>query len=83
MKYNLSNFNSHPHKEDDTLIRFQFILLSDISTHILTRRMTLLLLLMLLCSQYFNSHPHKEDDFYHFVTFYFLLTFQLTSSQGG
>ena len=32
-------FNSHPHKEDDQKYRFE-LMESDVSTHILTRRMT-------------------------------------------
>ena len=34
----------------------------NISTHILTRRMTLRGFLLWRYSGYFNSHPHKEDD---------------------
>ena len=35
-----------------------------ISTHILTKRMTLNQTAALLCYFYFNSHPHEEDDVY-------------------
>ena len=55
------HFNSHPHKEDD-IEQFLICGVWNISTHILTRRMTI------MCGQnveeqvYFNSHPHKEDD---------------------
>ena len=32
------------------------------STHILTRRMTIILLCTYIAVEVFNSHPHKEDD---------------------
>ena len=75
-------FNSHPHKEDDNnttriLCKFFF------STHILTRRMTLLHACQCYVLSLFNSHPHKEDDCTHHKTLLLLVTFQLTSSQGG
>ena len=54
-------FNSHPHKEDDQHIFQQALHFLVISTHILTRRMTLVQH-FLLQVQHFNSHPHKEDD---------------------
>ena len=60
-RLSVSYFNSHPHKEDDrTLQRNQQCII--ISTHILTRRMTISTVKMQLNRQYFNSHPHKEDD---------------------
>ena len=36
-----------------------------ISTHSLTRRLTLLLLLVMLDDLHFNSQPHEEADNYH------------------
>ena len=35
-----SYFNSHPHEEDDELVRVQTPVGEEISTHILTKRMT-------------------------------------------
>ena len=54
-------FNSHPHEEDDSVLTFWNMLPFDISTHILTKRMTGHLV-ALVDSIYFNSHPHEEDD---------------------
>ena len=56
-------FNSHPHKEDDAGAKKER-LMTDISTHILTRRMTWSLSKACILQWYFNSHPHKEDDRY-------------------
>ena len=54
-------FNSHPHEEDDSIFanRWENFV---ISTHILTRRMTLQHTLDEDNPVYFNSHPHEEDD---------------------
>ena len=54
-------FNSHPHEEDDG---FFYINLHPcvISTHILTKRMTMIDSTIQLLLRYFNSHPHEEDD---------------------
>ena len=57
----LQHFNSHPHKEDDTFADVPDRI-KDISTHILTRRMTQLHRYELRYCTDFNSHPHKEDD---------------------
>ena len=54
-------FNSHPHEEDDAASR-PLCKAIFISTHILTKRMTLVQQLPWQCSWYFNSHPHEEDD---------------------
>ena len=54
-------FNSHPHKEDDLSCN-DLPAVKDISTHILTRRMTLHSTMAFRNKKYFNSHPHKEDD---------------------
>ena len=40
---------------------------SSISTHILTKRMTASLCLLLSESSHFNSHPHEEDDWFRIV----------------
>ena len=55
------HFNSHPHEEDDVSISERLRQLR-ISTHILTKRMTLRHVLLLLRFLHFNSHPHEEDD---------------------
>ena len=54
-------FNSQPHKEADE-IDFLLILLDDISTHSLTRRLTNVDAQDHSCMCYFNSQPHKEAD---------------------
>ena len=54
-------FNSHPHKEDDQR-GFDNQAVMNFSTHILTRRMTTLHIMLHLHLLLFNSHPHKEDD---------------------
>ena len=80
----ITDFNSHPHEEDDMsnvsspFGRLVFQLTSSrrgwrrnnrrlfyrkyISTHILTKRMTLRRNTKELVPMYFNSHPHEEDD---------------------
>ena len=55
------NFNSHPHEEDDAKNTCD-IVNAIISTHILTKRMTVRLLDMRKSHIHFNSHPHEEDD---------------------
>ena len=55
------HFNSHPHEEDDQLA-IQFIYNIIISTHILTKRMTIVTHTKQNNRNYFNSHPHEEDD---------------------
>ena len=37
----------------------------------------------MIAGSVFNSHPHKEDDETFFQLRSVVLTFQLTSSQGG
>ena len=54
-------FNSHPHEEDDYIF-FAFQNYYNISTHILTKRMTILGELRNSSTRHFNSHPHEEDD---------------------
>ena len=55
-------FNSHPHEEDDHENQI-YLSMTDISTHILTKRMTVMLGFMLMQAIHFNSHPHEEDDY--------------------
>ena len=57
----LPYFNSHPHEEDDTSL-YAFICSSVISTHILTKRMTIFFKILTNSYKNFNSHPHEEDD---------------------
>ena len=59
---NVFNFNSHPHKEDDGQEALDIMTTENISTHILTRRMTSPDFMPSTRILYFNSHPHKEDD---------------------
>ena len=40
---------------------------SSISTHILTRRMTMVVARLTSSLLHFNSHPHKEDDFRYLI----------------
>ena len=54
-------FNSHPHEEDDFSCHWICIAFN-ISTHILTKRMTCRLERCTKINGYFNSHPHEEDD---------------------
>ena len=56
-----SYFNSHPHEEDDTYTP-PVAGSTDISTHILTKRMTMVMFQLDVLYEYFNSHPHEEDD---------------------
>ena len=73
------HFNSHPHKEDDGEIFYTFFI-QNISTHILTRRMTHAIRGRYSDIGNFNSHPHKEDDSmtYKKVTSIFISTHILT-----
>ena len=54
-----------------------------ISTHILTRRMTLSTFHSSSDNLHFNSHPHKEDDAMRIKYTKETISFQLTSSRGG
>ena len=56
--------------------------MSIISTHSLTRRLTLFMDIIVYTHWYFNSQPHKEADL-KFKDVPFLAIFQLTASQGG
>ena len=59
-KNEFCNFNSHPHEEDDHAVLLKRIP-NQISTHILTKRMTNVIHIYVM-HFYFNSHPHEEDD---------------------
>ena len=74
-------FNSHPHKEDDDLI---FIVwhITDFSTHILTRRMTMNVATDDV-SENFSTHILTRRMTICIVVDELISTFQLTSSQGG
>ena len=76
-------FNSHPHEEDDVAAIKEIVTMMDISTHILTKRMTLWRHGITVLSIYFNSHPHEEDDCNVFVSVVTISRFQLTSSRRG
>ena len=54
-------FNSHPHEEDDVSYH-NGVINWEISTHILTKRMTNPAHYRRNIVQNFNSHPHEEDD---------------------
>ena len=56
---------------------------SIISTHILTKRMTSVVVQFHSRLRYFNSHPHEEDDCKSFNSGCAFITFQLTSSRRG
>ena len=60
-KNSVEHFNSHPHEEDDHI---QVVLIESIaiSTHILTKRMTIWCNSNSQYAGHFNSHPHEEDD---------------------
>ena len=79
---NSRNFNSHPHEEDDLVKRCENEQ-ENISTHILTRRMTSNIFRYSWLHFHFNSHPHEEDDDNILFLPILFETFQLTSSRGG
>ena len=60
--FQIMNFNSHPHEEDDVDYSLDEITNRCISTHILTKRMTMYFYPIQTLQVYFNSHPHEEDD---------------------
>ena len=57
----VGDFNSHPHEEDDEDLERDGAV-DDISTHILTKRMTFIVTSAEWRGDNFNSHPHEEDD---------------------
>ncbi len=75
-------FNSQPHEEADKCggcVRCQ----SRISTHSLTRRLTIMTDEKAHCIKHFNSQPHEEADGYWPYVMIFDKQFQLTASRGG
>ena len=78
----MEHFNSQPHKEADP-ITYKTRASHYISTHSLTRRLTLLCFAGSRTLMYFNSQPHKEADRDLTKTKEKFETFQLTASQGG
>ena len=76
------HFNSHPHEEDDVpQSRPEWTI--NISTHILTKRITIGEQVPLNKRRNFNSHPHEEDDGSSYERIYIDAKFQLTSSRRG
>ena len=75
-------FNSHPHEEDDCE-RCQKEFEEGISTHILTKRMTIKVPGRDGNLYNFNSHPHEEDDVAEAGPEIIEMVFQLTSSRRG
>ena len=57
----LRYFNSQPHKEADDYST-EPCRWNSISTHSLTRRLTITSIYVTNISSYFNSQPHKEAD---------------------
>ena len=57
----LVHFNSRPHEEVD-YVEVQPYKIDNISTHDLTRRSTMLPVLIMAREGYFNSRPHEEVD---------------------
>ena len=55
-------FNSPPHKKNHIATTMINTVFFKISTHILTKRMTVTPLNSRRLARYFNSHPHEEDD---------------------
>ena len=56
------HFNSQPRKEADDFLRYMQYSPSGISTHSLSRRLTLTFFMYLPLTVYFNSQPLKEAD---------------------
>ena len=77
----LEYFNSHPHEEDDSIRRL-FGLYTNISTHILTKRMTFWGTHD-ICRYHISTHilTKRMTDLYDHL--HHLLEFQLTSSRRG
>ena len=59
-----SYFNSQPHEEADCQIGCQYAR-CDISTHSLTKRLTMMVQMTIVNHLYFNSQPHEEADLTH------------------
>ena len=74
-------FNSHPHEEDDHMHKTVYCI-RDISTHILTKRMTLGITLKNICNKFQLTSSRRGWQWYHVCVFIFII-FQLTSSRRG
>ena len=75
-------FNSQPHKEADSK-PYVAVFKITISTHSLTRRLTVKAGTPYPSNDDFNSQPHKEADGFEPGTYSKKGLFQLTASQGG
>ena len=68
------NFNSHPHEEDDSALPNTVLVCQDISTHILTKRMTAILNKNNLFKiAYYINNKHFisiVDIFFHFHIYF-------------
>ena len=61
MKFQCQNFNSQPHEEAD--VNHEAVYDREvISTHSLTRRLTVITAIASMYSANFNSQPHEEAD---------------------
>ena len=78
-----SHFNSQPHKEADDVMIVDYDNQEIISTHSLTRRLTIRPPFLCSVWKHFNSQPHKEADEVTFWIESLSCSFQLTASQGG
>ena len=76
-------FNSQPHKEADDVMIVDYDNQEIISTHSLTRRLTIRPPFLCSVWKHFNSQPHKEADEVTFWIESLSCSFQLTASQGG
>ena len=76
------NFNSQPHEEADRF-KDDVLVFNSISTHSLTRRLTILFPNPVQMWYYFNSQPHEEADGFCFGGITAKIIFQLTASRGG
>ena len=74
-------FNSHPHEEDDAIVNFT-IPARDISTHILTKRMTWFKN-QRYCRWIISTHILTKRMTFYCVSLSVLRLFQLTSSRRG
>ena len=63
MERRFTHFNSQPHKEADGISGNVDMDVFYISTHSLTRRLTLSLPYRMQLCKHFNSQPHKEADY--------------------
>ena len=76
------HFNSQPHEEADIDMACAYAGIS-ISTHSLTKRLTLFNSPFLILISHFNSQPHEEADLFFLLSNFYQLLFQLTASRRG